>query len=70
MVIPSDEELNLLLELAKQGNIARILERAALLEELNAQYFPFARILRQLGESFQERKIREFIEESIEAEEK
>ncbi len=70
VVIPSDEELNLLLELAKQGNIARILERAALLEELNAQYFPFARILRQLGESFQERKIREFIEESIEAEEK
>ena len=69
VVTPSEEELNLLLELAKQGNIARILERAAVLEELNAQYLPFAGILRQLGESFQERKIREFIEESIEVQE-
>ena len=70
VVTPPDEELNLLLELAKQGNIARILERTVLLEELNAQYLPFAKILRQLAESFQERKIREFIEESIEAQDK
>ena len=70
VVTPPDEELDLLLELAKQGNIARILERAALLEELNSQYLPFAQVLRQLGESFQERKIREFIEESIKAQDK
>ena len=70
MVTPPDEELNLLLDLAKQGNLARILERASLLEQLNSQYLPFAEVLRQLAESFQERKIREFIEEAIEAEEK
>ena len=70
MITPPDEELNLLLDLAKQGNIARILERAELLEKTNSQYLPFARTLRQLGENFQERKIREFIEESIEAQDK
>ena len=70
VVTPPDEELDLLLELAKQGNIARILERAALLKQLDSQYLPFAEILRQLGESFQERKIREFIEESIEVQDK
>ena len=70
LVAPPDEELNLLLELAKQGNIARILKKAALLEELDSQYLPFAQVLRQLGESFQERKIREFIEESIKAQDK
>ena len=70
VVTPPDEELYFLLELAKQGNIARILERAAFLEQLDSQYLPFTEILRQLGESFQERKIREFIEESIEAEDK
>ena len=70
LVIPPKGELTLLLDLAKRGNIALILERAALLEELNSQYLPFAEVLRQLGESFQERKIREFIEESIEAQDR
>ena len=65
VVTPPEEELTLLLELAKQGNIARILERAAILEQSNSQYLPFARILRQLGESFQEKKLRQFIEEKI-----
>ena len=65
VVTPPDEELTILLELAKQGNIARILERAALLEQLDSQYLPFTRILRQLGESFQEKKLRQFIEGTI-----
>ncbi len=65
LVPPSEEELTLLLELAKQGNIARILERAATIERLNSQYLSFARRLRQLAESFQEKKLRQFIEEHI-----
>ena len=63
LVIPPDEELTTLLELAKQGNIARILERAAKIEQLGSQYLPFAKKLRQLAESFQEKKLRQFIEE-------
>ncbi len=65
MVSPPDDELALLLELAKQGNIARILERVALLKQLGSQYHPFAQKLRQLAESFQEKKLRQFIEEQI-----
>ncbi len=65
LVSPPEEELNLLLELAKQGNIARILERATKIERLDSQYLPFARMLRQLAESFQEKKLRQFIEEYI-----
>ncbi len=70
LVIPPPDELTPLLELAKQGNIARILDQVDKLEQLDARYLPFARRLRQLGESFQERKIREFIEESIETQNK
>ena len=70
LVTPPEEELQLLWELAKQGNIARILERASLLEQLDAQYLPFVEVLRQLAESFQERKIRKFIEESLELQDK
>ncbi len=62
LVIPPKGELTLLLELAKQGNIARILERVALLEQLGSNYLPFAQRLRQLAESFQEKKLRQFIE--------
>ncbi len=65
LVAPPDEELALLLELAKQGNIARILERVALLEQLGSNYLPFAQRLRQLAESFQEIKLRQFIERQI-----
>ncbi|MGK7936042.1 MAG: ATP-binding protein [Xenococcaceae cyanobacterium] len=65
LVAPPDEELALLLELAKQGNIARILERVALLEQLGSNYLPFAQRLRQLAESFQEIKLRQFIEGQI-----
>ena len=65
LVSPPYEELAILLELAKQGNIARIIERAEFLEHLDAQYQPFAQIIRQLAEGFQEKKLRKFIEEHI-----
>ena len=65
IIAPPTEELALLLELAKQGNIGRILERAVLIEQLGSQYLPFAQKLRQLAESFQEKQLRQFIEEQI-----
>ena len=69
LVAPPDEELALLLELAKQGNIARILERAANIERLGSQYLPFTQKLSQLAQSFQEKKLRQFIEEKMRANE-
>ena len=65
LIPPPAEELILLLELAKQGNIGRILEKAAIIEQLSSQYIPFAQRLSQLAESFQEKKLRQFIEEQI-----
>ena len=60
LVAPPDEKLSLLLELAKRGNIAGILERATTIEQLGSQYLPFAQKLHQLAESFQEKKLRQF----------
>ena len=65
IISPPTEELALLLELAKQGNIGRILERAVIIEQLDSQYLSFAQKLRQLAESFQEKPLRQFIEEQI-----
>ena len=65
LIAPPREELTVLLELAKQGNIGRILERAAIIEQLSSQYLPFAQRIRQLAESFQEKKLRQFIEKQI-----
>ena len=65
IIAPPAEELTLLLELAKQGNIGRILERAAIIKQLGSQYLPFTQRMRQLAESFQEKKLRQFIEEQI-----
>ena len=65
IIAPPSEELTVLLKLAKQGNIGRILERAVIIEQLGSQYLPFAQKLRQLAESFQEKQLRQFIEEQI-----
>ncbi|MGK7935032.1 MAG: CBS domain-containing protein [Xenococcaceae cyanobacterium] len=62
IIAPPEEELAVLLELAKLGNIAGILEQAAKIEQLAPQYRSFARLTRQLAESFQEKKLRQFIE--------
>ena len=62
IIAPPREELAILLELVKLGNIAGILEQAAKIEQLDPQYFSFARLTRQLAESFQEKKLRQFIE--------
>ncbi len=62
IISPPGEELVILLELAKLGNIAGILEQTAKIEQLDPQYFSFARLTRQLAENFQEKKLRQFIE--------
>lgn len=43
------EELAILLDLARKGDMRAIRERAAHIETLGEQYAPFARILRELA---------------------
>jgi hypothetical protein len=49
-----------------RGNIKGIGEAATRLEQLDAQFVPFARELHQLAKGFQERRIREFIQNYME----
>jgi len=55
-----------LFDLAMRGNIKDIGKAAARLEQLDAQFVPFARELHQLAKGFQERRIREFIQNYME----
>lgn len=66
LISPPKEELAALFDLAMRGNLRGIQERAATLEQLDAQFVPFANQLRQLAKGFQERKIREFIKNYME----
>jgi PAS domain S-box-containing protein len=61
LVAPPLEELSALYELAMMGDIRGIQEQANRLEQLNEQFVPFARQLRQLAKGFQEKQILEFV---------
>jgi len=62
-VVPGTDELELLHELARIGNMRSIGERADHLAALNPDYQPFARRLRDLAHRFQSRAILEWISE-------
>jgi len=62
-VLPGLEELELLYELARIGNMRSIGERADHLAGANPDYQPFARRLRDLAQRFQSRAILEWIAE-------
>jgi signal transduction histidine kinase/DNA-binding NarL/FixJ family response regulator len=62
-VVPSVDEMAVLLDLAKSGKLRRILDQADYLSQLDASYEPFALKLRELAETFQEKKLLSFIEE-------
>jgi DNA-binding NarL/FixJ family response regulator len=61
LVAPPPEEIAVLLDLAKRGNLKRIGEQAARLEQLDERFVPFAAQIRQLAEGFQVKQIREFL---------
>lgn len=50
--LPSQEEIGLLLDFARRGNIAAIRERVHTLEQRDARYTPFAAQVRQLAQGF------------------
>lgn len=61
LIAPPPEEIAVLLDLAKRGNVRGILEKARQLEHLDAQFVPFASELHQLAKGFQTKQIREFL---------
>ena len=58
--IPNQEQLNMLLDLALRGDIREILSQTILLEA-NSQLVPFCKKLRQLAETCQMKKLKQFL---------
>jgi PAS domain S-box-containing protein len=61
LISPSLEEIDILFDLAMQGNINAIIDRAVKLEQENINLAPFTNELQKLASEFQIRKIKEFI---------
>jgi hypothetical protein len=61
IIVPPEEELQVLLELAMRGNIVEIGERANEIEALNRKFIPFANQLRQLAREFDDEQIRSLV---------
>ncbi|WP_414581944.1 AAA family ATPase [Scytonema sp. PCC 10023] len=61
LVAPPAEELAILIDLAMRGDLRGIIQRAALLEELDQRWLPFAAHLRQLSKDFKGKQILEFL---------
>ena len=61
LMAPSPEEIEILFDLAMQGNINSIVERAAELEKQDINLAPFATELQKLANEFQIKKIKDLI---------
>ncbi|MDM9385462.1 PAS domain S-box protein [Chlorogloeopsis sp. ULAP01] len=57
MVAPPTAELESLHELAMKGNFKGIIKQAALLEQMDKKYIPFAKKMHQLAKGFQDQEI-------------
>ncbi len=62
LIPPPPEELDILLDLARRGNIIGIEERANYLETLAEKFIPFAAKLRQLAAKYEDAQILELVE--------
>lgn len=65
VILPPIEELNILHELALRGDMLQLSQRAQHIETLGEQYIPFARTLKLLADTFQERRIETMIEDAL-----
>lgn len=61
MVAPPKQELEKLYELARFGNMTRLKQQAVYLENLDAQYRPFANYLYRLADNFDDEAIQTFL---------
>ena len=64
LIPPNQEELDILLNLALQGDIREILSQAMLLE-VNPELVPFIKKLRQLAETCQIKKLKQFLRQYL-----
>ncbi|OCQ95314.1 hybrid sensor histidine kinase/response regulator [Oscillatoriales cyanobacterium USR001] len=58
---PSESEIEILYDLAMKGHLQGIIKRAANIEQMDENLIPFANKLRQLSKGFQEKALKEFI---------
>jgi CheY-like chemotaxis protein len=63
---PPQEEIIVLLDLARKGDMAGIQEQALHLERIDEKFRPFAAELRQLANSFEVKQIRELVDRYVE----
>ncbi|MCP3921584.1 MAG: PAS domain S-box protein [Desulfobacterales bacterium] len=62
---PPKEDLIILFDLAMQGNITGILEKADKLERMDSKFTPFTTELHNLGRTFKIKKIKKFIKQYL-----
>ena len=65
MVIPPQQEIAILLDLAMRGDIGEILEKITELEKLDHEFTQFTQKIRSLSESFQEQNLLQCLQEYI-----
>jgi CheY-like chemotaxis protein/anti-sigma regulatory factor (Ser/Thr protein kinase) len=65
LIPPPQDELEILYELARFGNMERIQQRARHLEALSPRYRPFARRIHQMAASFDDQRIQDLIQQYL-----
>ncbi len=63
LVAPPPPEIEALYDLAMKGHLQGIIKRAASIEQIDERFAPFANKLRELSKGFQEKALKEFINE-------
>lgn len=61
LAAPPQPEIEVLYDLAMKGHIQGIIKRAANIEQIDPRFVPFANKLRELSKGFQEKALKEFI---------
>lgn len=65
MLPPPQDELAILLDLVRFGNMDRLQEQATYLKSLSPQYEPFANIIAQLAGEYEDEKLLDFVNQFI-----
>ncbi|NEQ88551.1 MAG: response regulator, partial [Moorea sp. SIO2I5] len=66
IVPPPSDILLQLYDLSKQGNLFEISKEAEKLEQLDAKFVPFAKVIYKLANNFKVKELRKFIEQYVE----
>jgi CheY-like chemotaxis protein len=68
LVVPPAREMDILLRLAREGDMRGLLRQATRLTELDQRYLPFANQLRLLAQRFESKAILRLVEQHLEKE--